>query len=267
MSHGNPRIFIVVCVFHCILFVVGTYIFCFYYFYCLFCPLAVLITHIWVIIKYRRSFSQTKIRVHIIHEKILNFEPLESGQRLLSLENFDEKRGKYYYYLSVRDPRNFTENYKLDPYKLFKNSIHINRHKPYYGLFSYNNIIYVKSKDGNFMGITVNKHAPKLIYHDLSVADSNLDHLAGSDNGCYFVYINTKSQKNIRMVNSRSKKVLYRKKVDAKSVFDIFGNNRFIQFGGGQSLKILDLHTRKFLPMKDSFVDRFFHFYHKYSNR
>jgi len=71
--------------------------------------------------------------------------------------------------------------------------------------------------------------------------------LAGSDNGSYFVYINTKSQKNVRMVNARFKKVLLRKKVETKSVFDIFGNNRFIQFGGGQTLKILDLHTRKFL--------------------
>lgn len=106
--------------------------------------------------------------------------------------------------------------------------------------------MYVKSKDGNFMGIQINKYSPKLIFHDSSVPDSNLDHLAGSDNGHYFVYINTRSHKNIKMMNARTRKVLIRTKVDTKSVFDIFGNNRFVQFGGGQSLKILDLYYRKF---------------------
>lgn len=57
--------------------------------------------------------------MHLIHEKILNFEPLENGERLLSLENFDNKEGKYFYYLSLRDKNNFKEKYTIDPYKLF----------------------------------------------------------------------------------------------------------------------------------------------------
>ena len=117
------------------------------------------------------------------------------------------------------------------------------------------------------MGIQINKYQPKLVFHDLSIADSNLDHLAGSDNSHYFVYLSSKSQKNVRLVNSRTRKVLVRTKVDTKSVFDIFGNNRFIQFGGGQTLKILDLHYRRFLPLDISFEDRFFHCYHKFTNR
>ena len=105
--------------------------------------------------------------MHLVHEKILNFEPLENGERLLSLENFDRKDQKYYYYLSLRDKNTFKEKQVIDPHKLFGQYLNYsNPHKPYYGLYSYENIIYVKSKDGNFMGIKLDKYLPKLIFRD-----------------------------------------------------------------------------------------------------
>ena len=69
------------------------------------------------------------------------------------------------------------------------------------------------------------------------------------------------------MLNTRNRKILIRKKIDAKSVMDLFGNNRFIQFGGGVSLQIFDLKYRKILPLPKNFGDRFFHFWHSHTNK
>ena len=255
------------CAFHCAAMIIGTG----FYFsgtdLMIPAPALVVMMHLAIWILYRRRLSTVKLRIHLLEEKVLNFEPLENGERVLSLENFDKTLQRYYYYLSVRD-RNYKSKYEIVPSKFMRSSTSnfgISPHKPYYGLFSYERTLWVKSKDGNLIGCTLEKNS-KVVYHDNSVADSNLDHLAGSDNRGLFAYITERSQKNIRLVNSRNRKVLLRKQVDTRSVFDLFGNNRFIQFGGGVHLKILDLKYRKILDMP-KLGDRFFHFWHEASNK
>ena len=84
---------------------------------------------------------------------------------------------------------------KIHPSKF--SSLNISANKPYYGLFGHKNNLFTKNKDGNLIGISLT-HKPKIMFHDLSIADSNLDHMAGSDTTGHFVYISSKYQKNIR---------------------------------------------------------------------
>lgn len=140
--------------------------------------------------------------------------------------------------------------------------MNINPNKPFYGLFAYKKLLYVKNKDGNLIGITMSKN-PKCVFHDLSIFDCNLDHMTGSDTTGHFVYLSSKSQKNLRLANSRTKKIILKKKVQGNSVLDFFGNNRFVQMGGGKILKIYDIYQRKLVPVPANVPNRFFNFWHQ----
>ena len=121
--------------------------------------------NIYLFLKLRKELTLVKLRIHLVQEKILNFEPLESGERVLSLENFNKEEGKYYYHISVRD-KNYKTKYEIRPSNF--DHLQVSPNKPYYGLFGYDKNIWIKSKDGNLLGCTLNKNS-KVIYHDYSV--------------------------------------------------------------------------------------------------
>lgn len=129
----NPKLYLVICTVHFVFVTIGNYLYFTGNILAFVAPCFVMIVHLFVWCRLKHQLYNMKIRMHLIHEKILNFEPLESGERLLSLENFSRKQGKYYYYLSLRDKDNFKEKYTIDPHKLYGSFLNINPNKPYYG--------------------------------------------------------------------------------------------------------------------------------------